>query len=379
MADPLEAFKRSFHTGPYTPMNAAGVCPMSRQAHDALLHWTKRMHEEGQFCIDGAFEESELLRGELAGFLGARASELAYFQTTAAALSQVALGLSLSPGDEIVVWDQEYPSNLYPWRVAAERSGAKVVLAESGADLSTPVEALLAKVTSKTKVIAFSWVQYRTGAITDIAPVTEFARARGIFTCADIIQGVGLLPFDFASSGLDSACGGTHKWLCAPPTVGYMLLKEEHIPRLRPIAVGAMTYGDHNSLASLAAEIRPGIGRFEPGGRSLLEQIALRASLKLIRETGIDRIAQEAEWLSRKLMHGLRERGYQIHSPHGSHHCGSIVNFAATAQSRFKSQAEIEQVLQREKISYGVRPPGVRLAPHAFNTAEQIDFVLGQL
>ncbi|MES2965137.1 MAG: aminotransferase class V-fold PLP-dependent enzyme [Bdellovibrionota bacterium] len=372
--DPIELFRSSFAKVPgLMHANNAGVAPLSLPAAEAVKAWTDRFSREGMHCALTAIEETERTRVKLARTLGSKPEEVAFFQSAAGAISQVALGLELKAGDEIVVWDQEYPSNFHPWRIAAERAGAKVVVAKSPDDLSMPLERIQDAVTPRTKVIAMSWVQYRTGAIMDLKPLTDFARARGIFTCSDIIQGAGLLPFDFRESGLDAACGGSHKWFVSPISAGYLLIKESRIPEIRPTTAGAMSFGTPDSLPTLNDVLKPGAQRFEPGSRGLLELIGLGASLDLIEKVGIARIGQEVEWLARLLMHELREIGYVINSPHGAHHRGSIVNFKPGLHSAAKTEDEIDARLKAAKISFGRRPPGVRLSLHAFNTKDDVD------
>ncbi len=378
--DPIEAYKESFRReSELIHLNNAGVAPWPKATERAVQEWAARMAFEGTHVADEAFAKSDETRARLGSIVGAEASQIAFFQTCASAISQVAFGLSLNSGDEIVVWDQEYPSNFYPWKMAADQAGAKLVIASSTHSLATPLENIEKVVTARTRVIAGSWVQYRNGAIMDLKAVAEFAKTRGIFTCIDIIQGAGLLPFDFNSLGLDAACGGSHKWFTSPLALGYLLLKSEHIERLTPLSVGAMSFGGYNLLSNVNTPMTKGVQRFEPGGRSLLELIGFGESLRLVSATGVDRIAQEAEWLSRKLMHGLREIGYLIHSPHGSHHRGSIVNFSPTAQAAAKTIEEIEQRLRTIKVSFSKRLPGIRLSPHAFVTAEHIGRVLESL
>ena len=358
-------------------LNNAGVAPLSKTAMAIMELWMQKFHEEGTLCIGQCIETIEKSRKDLATLLGAKETQLAFLTSASQAISQVATGLDFNPGDEIITWDQEYPANFYPWRMAAEKAGAKLILAKSGEHLATPVESLLKLVTPKTKAIAFSWVQFKNGAITDIRTVTDFARGKGIFVCADVIQGVGLLPFDFQSSGLDAACGGGHKWLTSTAGTGYLLLREEHIEKMRPIMSGASTFNSPDVVLDLHSSPRSNIHRFEPGSAAFLQIFALGAMARLIQQTGIDRIAQEAEWHSRKLMHGLRERGYLIHSPHGAHHRGSIVNFSVGPDSHLKSNEEIEAKLHARKVSFAKRPPGgIRLSPHAFNTADEIQEVL---
>ncbi|HVK61398.1 MAG TPA: aminotransferase class V-fold PLP-dependent enzyme [Bdellovibrionales bacterium] len=376
--DPIETFRASFKKNELHHFNNAGVAPTSRQAREAVEHWVKRFSEEGTHCIADAVAMSERTRDVLGRVLGAESNQIAFFQSSAAGLSQVAFGLKLNPGDEIITWDQEYPSNFHPWRLACERSGAKLVVAQSGENFSTPIDAIKAVITSRTKLIAFSWVQYRTGAIADIGAVCEMARAKNILTCSDIIQGAGILPFDFEKSGLDFACGGSHKWFVSPVSSGYLIARKDRIDQLSPLMVGAASFGGPDSLPSDTTLVA-GALRFEPGSRAFLELAGFGASLEMIEKVGIARIGQEVEWLSKRLMHGLREIGYAIHSPHGSHYRGSIVNFAPTQQSAAKSAEAIHHRLNEAKVSFGKRQPGVRLAPHAFNTAEEIDLILACL
>jgi cysteine desulfurase/selenocysteine lyase len=375
--DQIQAYKEAFRReNNLIHLNNAGVSPWPISTERAFRDWSAKLATEGTHVISEVFAKSEETRAQLGSIIGAEATQIAFFQTCASAISQVAFGLSLKLGDEIIVWDQEYPSNFYPWKLAADRAGAKLVIASSTDRLATPFENLEKVVTPRTRVIATSWVQYRTGAILDLEAVAKFANARGIFTCVDIIQGAGLLPLDFNSLGIDAACGGSHKWFTSPAALGFLILKPEHIETLAPLSVGAMSYGGFDLLSNVTTPMSKGVQRFEPGGRSLLEMIGFGETLKLIAATGVDRIAQETEWLSRKLMHGLRELGYTIHSPHGSHHRGSIVNFSPTAQAALKTIEDIEQRLIGAKVSFSKRQPGMRLSPHAFVTSDQIDHVL---
>lgn len=378
--DPIQAYKAQFEfKNDLIQLNNAGVTPWPAATHEKVRDWTDRLATEGTHAIPDAFAESEKTRALLGDVLGADASQIAFFQTCATAISQVALGLTFKPGDEIVVWDQEYPSNFFPWKIAAERSGAKLVIAKSGDELSTPLENIEKVVTARTRVIAVSWVQYRSGAITDLEKLSEFARARTIFTCIDSIQGTGFLPFDFNKLQIDAACGGSHKWFTSPHSLGFLILKPEHVERLTPLSVGAVTFGGTELLAAETTPMVKSVMRFEPGGRGLLEWIGFGETLKLIQRTGLDRISQEGEWLTRKLMHGLRERGYTIHSPHGSHMRGAILNFSPGPNAAAKTIPEIEGRLRNLKVSFATRPPGIRVSPHAYVTVEQIERVLAAL
>ncbi len=374
--DPIVKFKTAVRApGGFVHLNNAGVAPVCKPAKDAIQSWADRMHREGAFAIPDLFAAQERARSNLARLFNARAENIAFFQGAANAISQTAFGLDFKPGDEVIVWDQEYPSNFYPWRDAVRKAGGELVTARSGPFLSTPFANLVEKVTGRTRVIAVSWVQYQTGAITDLERLAAFAKERGILTFADVIQGAGVMPLDFSASGIDAIVGGSHKWLLSPMGVGYLIAKPEVFARIKPQSVGAMTYGTPDDLSAIGATILPGPARFEPGSRPMLDIAAFGHALDLLLDTGQERIAQEAEWLAKKLMHGLRERGYEIQSPHGSHHRGAIVNVKPTAVAKHATLDALGKALHSAGISFAARSGGIRLSPHAFNTVEDLENV----
>jgi cysteine desulfurase / selenocysteine lyase len=380
----IEVFKSAYaHASETIHLNNAGIAPWPKQTLEAVTAWSAKLAQGGTSTVGFAFDETEKTRASLAEFLGTRPEQIAFFTTCATAISQVALGFPLKAGDEIVVWDQEYPSNFHPWKIAAERAGAKLVVAKSGSSpdspLATPFANIEAVTTPRTRIIAISWVQYRSGAQTDLKALAQFARERGIFTCVDIIQGFGANEFHFDSSGLDAVCGGAHKWLTSPLSLGFLALRAEHSELLSPIMVGAMTYGGPDIPSSLEAKMRTGVQKFEPGGRQMLEMLGLGQTLELFKKVGISAIAREAERLSNSIADGLRSRGYQVHSPHGEKIRGAILNFSPTSSSPLKTFEEIEQTFAHHKITFSKRSPGIRLSPHAFNRDEEIEKVLQAL
>lgn len=373
----MTKFRAQFHfESDLLHFNHAGQSLMSRPALEALRRCEESYFSQAAFSWPKLAPEIDRAKKDLAQFLGATVQEVAYFQSTAGALSQVALGFPLKAGDEILIWDQEYPSNHYPWALAAKRAGAKLIVAPSAPDLSTPVEAMMKLVTPRTRIIATSWVQYRTGAIMDIQALTSFARPRGIFTCADIIQGAGVHPFDFRASGLDAACGGSHKWMISGHGAGYLCLREDRLDLIEPVMAGAMTYGTPDDPVDIDRPWKKDATRFEPGGKAFAVVMALGASARLLRETGIESIRDEAERLTKRLREGLEALGYRIHSPHGAHFRGAILNFGAGEASPLRADAEIEKIFHEHHVSFARRPPGIRLSVHAMMRDGDVDRVL---
>ena len=372
----INEFKKQFNqNSPYIHLNNSGQAPIPDVNRLKALEWLNRFYSEGALCSGAGWNEVESVRGQLAQFIGAQTEEIAFFQTTAAALSQAALSLPLSPGDQILTWQQEYPSNFYPWRLAAERSGAEIIQIPSES-YETPFEKILEKVNKRTKVVTVSWVQYQTGAITDLKEISKVLKDRGIWLVADIIQGAGVREFNFADSGFDIVCCGSHKWLCSSYGAAFMAVRRDRLTELQPLEVGAMTYGDPDTVKSFSIPTKTSAGKFEPGSKSMIEIIALGETLRLFQSVGLSNIEQEALRLAQVLRSGLSEMGFDICKPHQ----GVILNVSAQAKTaaddRLEKNKKIAAELKQHKISYGLRGPGLRLSVHAFNTDEEISKTL---
>lgn len=377
----LQDYKDSFFRSQRIHLNNAGLAPISRQAHEKIDYWSRRFFEEGFYSDHDYMADVLHSRQSLARLLNCHHEEIAFFQSTAGGLSQVAFTFGLKAEDEVLLWDQEYSSNLYPWQAACKKAGARLVLAPSLKDFETPWEKLLEHCTDKTKIVSVSWVQFQTGARTDIAALTRACHQRGIFVVVDVMQGLGLHSFDFKNWDVDAVAGGSHKWLTSAVGVGFLVMKRQHLSRFSALSVGSASYGTCDDPADLACAPKTDASKFEPGSKQVLEITALGASCDLLLEVGQDTIEQESLRLAAKLRRGLEAQGWQIHSAPTS----AIVNFSAPsahASSEFERLAvhkKIQSLLQSHPVNYALRGPGIRLSPHAFNLDEDIERTLDLL
>jgi cysteine desulfurase / selenocysteine lyase len=353
-------------------LNNAGLSPISRPAEEIVQHWVKRYREEGMFCNDAYLEAVDAARVSMLKFLDADPGSLAFLQSTAAAVSQIAFQMDLKPGDEVVMWDQEYGSHLYPWQEACRRSGATLVLVPSDTEFATPIGKLLAACGPKTKVIAVSWVQFQTGAVSDIEELAAYAQRHGIWSVVDAFQAIGITPFSFRKSGLDAIVGGSHKWMCSAVGVGYLCIKPERARQLRPHTVGAYTFGTCEDPTDLSCEPKTDALRFEAGSKQVLEILSLGAAADLIRDSGIESMQKEALSLAQMLADGLRGLGYAVTASNGLRQKTPIITFTPTEHAPYQSIEDLISAFTRAKISYARRGPGLRLAPHAHNKATDI-------
>lgn len=367
----MQNFKSNFFQNPtFRNLNNAGQGSVSLPFKNAVTHWLTRFYEEGSHSMAQCWEEVESARSKTAKFLGAQSDELAFFQTTASALSQAALGIPLQSGDEVLTWDQEYPSNFYPWRIACEKSGAKLIQVPSE-NFETPARKILDRVTAKTKVITISWVQYQTGSVTDLKYISDQLKDRNIWLVADVIQGIGIRPFNFKESGFDIICGGSHKWLCSAFGAAFMVVKKEKMLQLGPAAFGAMTFGNADTPKSFDLKPKTSAHRFEPGTLSFAEIIGLGATIDLFNQTGIVSVSKEAERLALRLSKGISDLGFTVNAANGA-----FVNFSNATEIE---KHQIDKKLKQAQISSVKRGKGIRVTPHAYNTDNDIDYFLNSI
>jgi len=363
----IKQFKEQFFSSPnLVHLNNAGLAPISLRAKETIEYWARRFFEEG-FATDHDYMQSVLqTRISLSRLIGCEWDEIAFFQSTAGGINQVAMQLGLKPGDEVLMWDQEYSSHLYPWQQACLQSGAKMQLVESDPfTLETPTEKYLQAINDKTRVVAFSWMQFQSGSQMDYRRVIEVAKQKGIFVFVDVMQGLGILPCDLWTLGVDAVAGGSHKWLVSPVGVGYLAIRKKLAMSMKPQTYGSSTFGTCDDPSNFECVPKIDATKFEAGSKQVLEITALGSSVDLILDSGVENLLNESMRLKNLLIQQLETLGFSYLKNQQS--LNPIVNFQSHHLDFLIDQ------LKRHHILHAKRGPGVRIAFHAFNTDQDLD------
>jgi selenocysteine lyase/cysteine desulfurase len=283
-----------------------------------------------------------------------------------------------------VTVDQEYASNFYPWKVAAERAGATLVVVASDERKQVSMEALLAAIRPGVKCVAVSWIQFQTGSLIDLKILGEHCHSVGAKLVVDGIQGIGQLPISFRDLPIDALVGGSHKWVCALGGQGFLAVRKDWLPFIAPITVGSGTFNRFGTFADAEAKMELSARKFEAGGLNFTTIFALDEALKLLNEVGVATIAAEISRLSARFREGLQRlssaefgsrelgsRELEIVTP--MKQAGGITSFILpiAAEARFLA------LCQNENCAVVKRGEFLRVSIHAFNTDSEIDKVLG--
>jgi selenocysteine lyase/cysteine desulfurase len=351
----------------YAFFNHAGVSPVNTRAIAAMNAFNERTAQEpfGDFRqeIEGQLRD---LRQRLATLVNARSvDEIVLMPNTATGINTAALSLPLRPGDNVLVLDGDYPANIYPWMNLAHRGVlTKIVPARNG---GLDLDLLQSRIDSHTRVIAMSTVVFATGFRNDIEGVGRICNQRGIFLVVDGIQSLGALPFDVQAANVDFLAAGSQKWLLGPIGGGFLYIRRELLDDL--VAgpyVGASSVVDPQNFLDYNFTLQPTAERFHLGSSGIMNQLGLRASVALIQEVGIERIAERVLMLAGAAICDLQERGYQISADSAPEHRSGIVIVEVDDPIATCTQ------LQQAGIICIPRGKGFRIAPHFYNTEEEI-------
>ncbi|HEY5445202.1 MAG TPA: aminotransferase class V-fold PLP-dependent enzyme, partial [Pyrinomonadaceae bacterium] len=196
-------------------LNHAAVSPLPTPTIEAVQAQLQDVRENGSLNYQDWIAVKEQARKLLANLLGAKPEQVAFMRNTSDGLSTIANGLKWKPGDNIVTFSREFPSNIYPWLRLRNELGVEVRMCEER-EGRIVFEELAELVDRSTRLITISHVQYASGFRSDLERLGRLAREHDALLVVDVIQSLGVLPMSVESELVDAAAGAGHKWLMAP-------------------------------------------------------------------------------------------------------------------------------------------------------------------
>ena len=347
-------------------LNHAAVAPWPRRASAAVCAFAEQNLRVGARDYPQWLQLEQRLRQRLTRLLNAPSgADVALVKNTSEALSFVAFGLDWRAGDQVVISDQEFPSNRVVWEALRPRGVEVIAVDIAGAD---PEAALLAACTPRTRLLAISAVQYASGLRLDLPRLGAGCRARGVLLCVDAIQQLGAQPFDVQASDCAFAMADGHKWLLGPEGLGVFYCRRDLRERLELHEYGWHMLEDVGNFDRLDWQPAHSARRFECGSPNMLGAVALEASLALLEEVGLEEVGQRIEERIARLHAGIAALpGAELLSPAETQRRAGILTFRLAG----RDTATLFEALKREQVVCIQRGGGIRLSPH-FYTPEQV-------
>ena len=357
-------------------LNNAAVGPIPERTRRALDEFTAKRTAPHLLPDRELLAGLQAARAAVARLLNADPAEIALATNTSHGLNAAARALPLAPGDVVLVSDREFPANVYPWLLLRKR-GVEVELApctpEGWPDEDYLVERLH---DPRVRVLAISFVQFAHGFREDLARLGAACRANGTFLVVDGIQGIGNSVLDVRETPVDVlACGG-QKWLLSPWGSGFVYVRRELITALEPAVTGWMAFegtDDFSRLTEYNPTFRADARRFEMVTLPYQDFYGMTASVTLLAELGVEDIAQYTRALHEPVLRWADEHGVPVVSPRDDAHRSAIVCLAPP------HPAEAYHALKRARVVCSLREGAIRLAPHCYNTMEEMERVLDVL
>ena len=352
-------------------MNAANLCPSSRRVLESMYGATRDIDQDpspnNRAKLYPAKEET---RKRLAAFLRVTPEEIIITRNTSESNNLVSSGVDLKPGDEVVIFHDNHPSNNLAWKEKAKRFGFTVT------ELPNPnphpgqdyyVDAVKKALTAKTKVLAFTHLTSSVGDLMPAAEMCRIARERGVLSVLDGAQSFGLLDVDLSVIQPDFYTGSAHKWPCGPKEAGVLFVSSRSQDRIWPSLYSAYTgavglsktfegFGQRDDAAIVA--FGETVAFQEKVGRANIEKRARELTQALI--AGLQKIDGVRIWTS-----PIPERG------------AAVVSFQPGSLNPQKLSTAL---YEKDKIACATRGGsdrgGLRFSPHLYNTAAEVERVL---
>lgn len=356
-------------------LNHAAVSPPPNPTIKAVESQLRDVNAYGSLHYREWVATKERARQLVATMIGARPEQLAFMRNTSDGLSSVANGLRWESGDNLVTFNKEFPSNVYPWLRLRDTLGIEIRVCEERSG-RIDLNELINLIDARTRVVALSHVQYASGFRADLKRIGQAARRHDALLVIDLIQSLGVVPIDVDGELIDVAAAAGHKWLLTPEGIGLLYLSDRARERIEPTLVGWTSVLDPEDYSNFSQDWNKGSLAWESGTAPSSLFYGLEASLRLLTETGVARIERYLEELTDYLCERLANSSYEVVSSRAPGEKSQIV---CIRHSGGVSPMSLYAHLRERHIVTAPRGDRLRISPHLYNTAEEIEALVDSL
>jgi selenocysteine lyase/cysteine desulfurase len=355
-----------------THLAAGGETPMlksHRQAIDQFLI-DKSLGEAGRARFEAVFGRCQQKVGQL---LGVPAQDIAFLSSSSEGVNLLAYALPWQPGDNVVVCDVEFPSDVLPW-TRLETKGVEIRVV-SHRNWAIHLEDIEAVIDERTRLVAASHVSYFTGQRLPLASLSNMVRASNALLLVDATHAAGVTPVQ--AEYADILVSSCYKWLLGVHGTAIFYWNRQRLPNLEPPFVGwhtGVTIPDWETPTTYA--LKPNADRFTPGNPSFISLYILENALDRLLEVGIPIIEEHVLELSGLVWEGLNRAGWEMMTPQAAAQRAGNICFMTSQIGRITTELEERGVI----IWGGYGGVGrVRVSTHVYNDEQDVERLLTAL
>ncbi|NIJ53163.1 aminotransferase class V-fold PLP-dependent enzyme [Dyadobacter arcticus] len=353
-------------------LNAANLCPAPAAVNDEVRKMMLGLEKDVSFDFRSQFPDKRKKAIEaLAGYMNVSGAEIGITRNTSESNNIVVNGLDLKPEDEILLWDQNHPSNSTTWEQRAKRYGftvKKVGVPAAPQSVEDLIKPFRDAITSKTKVIAFSHISNTSGIALPAKQLCALAAEKNVLSHLDGAQSLGAVDLDLKDIGCDFYTSSAHKWFMGPLENGVLYVKKESMANLWPNIISA---GWKESSQTVDEKYCMLGQRNEATMAGMLETVQFHQTIG--KKNVADRVSQLNSYLKEQIKSKIPQITFV--TPIAPELSGGVTVISLPA----KKPADVAKVLYQ---TYGIAAAptgGIRMSPHIYNTMSDLDKVVNAL
>ena len=356
-----------------TYLNGAYMSPMLKSVEQAGHEGMIKKRSPNNVSEHDFYEDSDNLRAAFAQLINCDdPNNCAIIASVSYGIATVANNINLSTNDEILMVNEQFPSNYYTWDTLAKKTGATIKMISASENESRGKswnKNILNAITPQTKVVTMPHVHWADGTKFDLEAIREATNKVGAYLIIDGTQSVGALPFDIQKIKPDALICAGYKWMLGPYSIG-MAYYGERFQDGQPIEENWINRLDSDNFAGLVnyeSKYMPGSLRYEVGEHSnfILVPMLLK-SIEQLNDWTPGVIQNYCKSITQPTIDKLMENGFTIENENyrSSHLFGIRVGD--------KNVAQIKSKLEAENIYVSIRGSAIRVSPNVYNTKEDM-------
>jgi len=377
-----EKYRKHFpilETSCYMISNSLGAMP--RQVEDELMKYTGLWKTEGVESWHEWFPFVDEVSGLFANIIGAEKQDVTLIHNLTVATALIASSLDFTgKRNKVVYSDLHFPTISYVWQ-GWQKYGAKVELVKSSDGIHVDAEQYCNAIDEETMIVALSHVYFRTGALQDVKTIIDHAHSKGAIVMLDSYQAAGVVPIDVKQLNVDILAAGVLKWLCGGPGAAFMYVRKDLQEKFRPAIRGWLADKEPFEFHMPDVNFETGMHRFLTSSIQVPCLHTAKPALLMMGEIGIDAIRKKSLEMTDRMIALADEYGFVVNSPREAHKRGGALTIDPIGKNDIgMTTKEVCDELIRRRFIVDYRPPfGIRIAPHFYNTMEEVDAVMEEM
>lgn len=346
--------------------NHAAVSPIPKCSVEILKKYFA-VRSEGEIENYFSFQKTIIETKELIGkWINSDKNRIAFVDNTSNGLNILAQGLDWNVGDRILLYNVEFPSNVYPF-MNLKKYGVELdfISPTNGRIELSDIEK---NIQPQTKLLTLSHVQFLNGFRADLKTIGELCRSRGIVFCVDGIQAVGAVPVDVEQMKIDFMSCGVYKWLMSVEGTAFIFLTEEMRERINQKYVGWTSVKNAWDILNYDLTLADTARRFENGAMNFPGIASLNSAIKMFESFGLNEVHKKIISNSEYLIDELGKLGISpSFTTKSKEELSGIVSF------KIEEVNKLNDDLLANDIHCAVRERYLRISPHFYNELNEFD------